>query len=152
MRASRSSCCSSQRWAASGSTIVRHGSSATTEVGVSFWIGVGFQSDLVFPEHIAGFAGGLLRNGVTAGGITAILMTFFVELTKPRRSRIEAPFDLSVLSTIRDFLAAFATHSGWGDATAARLDAVCEETLLTLIRQEEGDEEREERRLRVVAY
>ena len=36
-------------------------------VGVAFWIGVGFQSDLVFPEHVSEFAGGLLRNGVTAG-------------------------------------------------------------------------------------
>ena len=37
-------------------------------VGVAFWIGVGFQNDLVFPEHVSEFAGGLLRNGVTAGG------------------------------------------------------------------------------------
>ena len=58
-------------------------------VGVAFWIGVGFQSDLVFPEHVSQFAGGLLRNGVTAGGLAVILMTLFVEMTKPRRSRIE---------------------------------------------------------------
>ena len=110
-------------------------------VGVSFWIGVGFQNDLVFPEHVVEFADGLLRNGVTAGGLTAILMTFFVEITKPRRSRIEAAFDLSVLPKIREFLAAFATRSGWDAAMAQRLDAVCEETMLTLIRHEEEDEE-----------
>ena len=121
-------------------------------VGVSFWIGVGFQHDLVFPENVAEFAGGLLRNGVTAGGVTAILMTAFVELTKPRRSRMEAAFDLSVLPRIREFLGAFATRSGWDTAMAARLDAACEETLLTLIRHEEDEKEKRERRLRLVAY
>ncbi|MDD9996427.1 MAG: hypothetical protein OXQ89_01645 [Rhodospirillaceae bacterium] len=117
-------------------------------VGVAFWVGVGFQNDLVFPEQVAEFAGGLLRNGVTAGGLAVILMTLFVEMTKPRRSRIEAAFDLSVLPKIREFLGAFASRNGWDAAMAERLDAACEETLLTLIRQENE----EERRLRLVAY
>ena len=60
-----------------------------------------------------------MRNGVTAGGLTAILMTFFVELTKPRRSRMEATFDLSVLPKIRDFLDAFASQSGWDEGMTA---------------------------------
>ena len=117
-------------------------------VGVSFWVGVGFQNDLVFPEQVAEFAGGLLRNGVTAGGLAVILMTLFVEVTKPRRSRIEAAFDLAVLPKIREFLGAFASRNGWDAAMAERLDAVSEETLLTLVRQEDEDE----RRLRLVAY
>ena len=117
-------------------------------VGVAFWVGVGFQNDLVFPEHVSKFAGGLLRNGVTAGGLAVILMTLFVEMRKRRRSRIEAAFDLSVLPKIREFLGAFASRSGWDAAMAERLDAACEETLLTLVRQEKE----EERRLRLVAY
>ena len=117
-------------------------------VGVAFWIGVGFQSDLVFPEHVAELAGGLLRNGVTAGGLAVIAMTLFVEMTKPRRSRMEAAFDLSVLPKIREFLGAFASRSGWDAAMAQRLDAACEETLATLARRESE----EERRLRLVAY
>ena len=117
-------------------------------VGVAFWIGVGFQNDVVIPEHVSEFAGGFLRNGVTAGGLAVILMTVFVEMTKPRRSRIEAAFDLSVLPKVREFLGAFASRSGWDAAMAERLDAACEETLLTLIRQEDE----EERRRRLVAY
>ena len=39
--------------------------------GVSFWIGVGFQNRVVFPEHVSGIAGRLLENGMTAGGMTA---------------------------------------------------------------------------------
>ena len=117
-------------------------------VGVAFWVGVGFQNDVVFPEHVSQFASGFLRNGVTAGGLAVILMTVFVEMTKPRRSQIEAAFDLSVLPKVREFLGAFASRSGWDAAMAERLDAACEETLLTLI----GQETEEERRLRLVAY
>ena len=119
-------------------------------IGLSFWIGIGFQNDLVFPEQVSAIAGGLLRNGVTSGGIAVILMTAFVEMTKPRPSRLEAAFDLSVLPRIREFLAAFASRNGWDAAMAGRLDAACEETLLTLVREREeaGDEPR---RLRLVA-
>ena len=119
-------------------------------VGVSFWIGVAFQNDLVFPEHVSEFAGGLLRNGVTAGGLTAILMTVFVELTKPRRSRIEAPFDLSVVVKIRAFLVDFAGRNGWDEVMADRLYAACEETLQTFVG--EDDDEARRRRLRLVAF
>ena len=56
--------------------------------GVSFWIGVGFQNEAIFPEHVSAFAGTLLKNGMLTGGIAAIVMTMFVELTKPRRHRI----------------------------------------------------------------
>ena len=119
-------------------------------IGVAFWIGVGFQNDMIFPERVAGFAGGLFGNGVTSGGIAAILMTLFVEMTKPRRSRIEAAFDLSILTRIREFLGAFAARSGWDAAMAERLDAACEETLLTLVRDDEDEERR--RRLRLSAW
>ena len=121
-------------------------------VGVAFWVGVGFQNGMIFPEYFSEFAGGLLRNGMTAGGFVAILMTLFVELTKPRRSRIETEFDLSALRKIREFLGAFATRSGWDTTMANRLDAVGEEALLTLMRQDEQGEERGRGRLLLVAY
>ena len=47
--------------------------------GVAFWIGVGCQNDLLFPGLLSELAGGLLRNGITAGGVVAILMTVFLE-------------------------------------------------------------------------
>ena len=108
--------------------------------GVSFWIGVGFQSGVVFPEHVSGIAGGLLENGMTAGGVTAILLTLFVELTAPRRRRIQAPFEVASLPKIREFLQSFAARSGWGEAMAHRLDAAAEEAMLTLLRHDEEEE------------
>ena len=121
-------------------------------VGVSFWTGVGFQHELIFPELFSG-AGGLLQNGMTAGGLTAILMTLFLEVTAPRRRRIEVEFEVSSLPRITEFLGAFATRSGWGGEMANRLEAASEETLLTLLRQrEKGPESDGRRRLLLVAH
>ena len=108
--------------------------------GVSFWIGVGFQNGVIFPEHVSGIAGGLLENGMTAGGMTAILLTLFVELTAPRRRRIQTPFEIASLPRIREFLQSFAARSGWGEAMAHRLDAAAEEAILTLLRHDEEEE------------
>ncbi len=121
-------------------------------VGISFLVGVGFQSGMVFPEYTLEFAGGLLRNGMNAGGLTAILLTLFLELTRPRHSRIEMVCDISVLSEIRDFLGAFASRNGWDTSMADRLDAAAEETLLTLIPQDNAGEKHDRRRLRLTAY
>ena len=120
--------------------------------GVSFWIGVGLQSGVIFPEYFAEFAGGLLQNGMTGGGLIAILLTLFCELTEPRRRRIEVEFDTSALPKIREFLADFATTSGWDAAMAYRLDAASEETLLTLLNQDQSSGESPKRRLLVVAH
>ena len=79
-------------------------------------------------------------------------MTLFVELTKPRRSRLEVEFGLSALQKIRDFLGVFASRNGWGITMADRLDAVGEEALLTLLGQDEAEEERQRRRLLLVAH
>ncbi len=119
--------------------------------GVAFWIGVGCQNDLLFPGLLAELAGGLLRNGITAGGIVAILMTLFLEATAPRRTRIEAELDFSVLPKIREFLGTFASRGGWGQEMIDRLDAASEETLLTLIGQDEDGEMRQRRRLLLTA-
>ena len=120
--------------------------------GVSFWMGVGFQNGLIFPEYVSALAGGLLENGMTAGGLTAVLMTLFLELAAPRRRRVETAFDLEALPAIREFLADFATNNGLQAETAGRLDAAGEETLLTLLRENEGAGEAAPRRLRLTAH
>ena len=89
----------------------------------------------------------MLGNGITAGGLVAIFMTLFLEVTAPRRRRIEAALDLAALPKIREFLGAFASRSGWGETMVDRLDAASEETLLTLVGQDEDREERARRRL-----
>ena len=115
--------------------------------GVAFWVGAGCQNGMIFPEFLADVAGGLLQNGITVGGLVAILMTLFLELTAPRRSRLEVEFDLSVLPKIREFLAVFADRNGWDAKMLHRLEAAGEETLLTLTGRDERDGERRRRRL-----
>ena len=121
-------------------------------VGVAFWIGVGFQNGVVFPEYVAGFAGGLLRNGMTVGGLTAILLTAFVELSEPRRSRFEGKLGVSVLPGFKKFFGDFAFRNGWGTTMADRLTAAGEEALLTLMRRDQTGEELARQRLGLVAY
>ena len=119
--------------------------------GVSFWLGVGFQNNLIFGEYLEGFAGGFLENGMTAGGMVAIVLTLFMEATQARRHRLRTDLALSELPRIRQFLDDFATRHRWGDAMSERLDAVAEETLLTLLDTDTGGEDVGGRALRVTA-
>ena len=107
--------------------------------GVSFWVGVGFQNKLIFGEYLEGFAGGFLENGMTAGGLTAIALTLFTEATQARRHRLRTDLALSELPRIRQFLDDFTTRHRWGAPMSERLDAVAEETLLTLLDADTGD-------------
>ena len=108
-------------------------------VGISLLIGVGCHYGLVFPGLLAEFAGGLLRNGMNAGGYSAILMTLFVALTGSRRSRFKAArLGPGLLSDLKRFLAAFSTRNGWDSAMTQRLEAAGEETVLALFRDDES--------------
>ena len=120
--------------------------------GVAFWIGAGFQNGAIFPEYFNDFAGGLLQNGMTAGGLAAILMTMFLELTQPRRRRMETECHLSALPGIQEFLKSFAADHGWAQAMRNRLDAAVEETLATLFHRGDSGRKLEPRRLQLVAF
>ncbi len=119
--------------------------------GVAFWLGVGFQNNLIFPEYLEGFAGGFLENGMTSGGLVAIVLTLFTEVTQPRRHRLSTNLALGELPRIQEFLNAFATRHGWATPMSQRLDAVAEETLATLLGAEQAGDSSAERALRVTA-
>ena len=119
--------------------------------GVSFWIGVGFQNGVIFPEYLEGFAGGFLENGMTTGGLVAIVLTLFTEVTQSRRRRMRADLAISELPRIREFLDGFARRHGWEAPMSNRLDAVAEETLLTLLDDEPAGGDINGRALRITA-
>ena len=108
--------------------------------GVAFWIGVGFQDQAIFAEYLGEWWGALLGNGMTAGGLTAIFLTLFMELTAPRRQRIETALAVEVLPEIVAFLEKFASRRGWDAEMTNRLCLSAEETLLILIQQGEGEQ------------
>ncbi len=120
--------------------------------GVSFWIGVGLQNGWIYPEVVSEFAGGLLNNGITAGGLVAIFMTLFMELTKSRRHQVELSLDVSVLPKIEGLLHKFAATQSWDAAMTSRLCAAAEETLLTLQEQTDSEAGADQRRLLLTAY
>ncbi len=55
-----------------------------TVIGAAFWIGSGFQQGAIFSDHLNPWWGALLENGMTAGGLTAVLLTLFMELSGAR--------------------------------------------------------------------
>ena len=98
-------------------------------VGVSFWIGVGFQHQLIFAEQLGEWWGSLLGNGMTAGGLAAMALTF---LTSSPRRRIEAALDRASLPALHGFLDDFAARRKWSEDAAARLRSAGEEALTSL--------------------
>ena len=121
-----------------------------TIIGVSFWIGSGFQSGGI-PAEYFGWAGSLLENGMTSGGLTAILLSVFMELTGPPRRRMQTSLDVEALPKIQDFLGRFASRARNGRRDRAAADLAAEETLLLLVEQAKDDDAPGERRLRVTA-
>ena len=119
--------------------------------GLAFWIGLGFQNQLIFAEQLGETWGGLLGNGMTAGGLTAMVLTLFVELTAARRRRLDVPLDAKVLPEIDALLRDLGSRLGWNADSTERLCSAGEETLVSLVRQEKDAADVTGRRLRVVA-
>ena len=122
-----------------------------TIVGVSFWVGVGFQSGEISTAGLTPFLQQMLDNGMTSGGLTALVLTAFMELTGPRRVRMETALEVQSLPRIQQFLEDFAGRKRLGSGTALRLGHAAEETLLLLIEQGTDDETAAPRRLRMTA-
>ena len=105
--------------------------------GLAFWIGLGFQNNMIFAEQLGETWSGLLGNGMTAGGLVAIVLTAFLEVTGPRRRRIDVELNVAVLPKLEGFLRALAARLGWNAESTERLCSAGEETLLSLIRRED---------------
>ena len=111
-------------------------------VGVSFWMGVGFENKVIFPDLLTGPLGALFGNGMTTGALCAILLTMFLELTSSRRRRLAVGLESSSFPRIDEFLREFGTRIGWNEASTDRLRSAGEETLASLLqvsRREDAD-------------
>ncbi len=115
--------------------IVRDGADARKAVivGVSFWIGVGFQNQVIFADQLGGFWGTLLGNGMTTGGLTAMVLTGFLNFTSSRSRRIRTGLDADAVPRVVAFLRTFAEARRWPDEAADRLCAAGEEALHSLL-------------------
>lgn len=114
-------------------------------VGLSFWLGAGFQNQQIFPESLDGILGAVLGNGMAAGGLAVIVMTIVFNLCQPRAWRTTARLARQSLPHIDSFLKTFAGDKRWPDEAAQRLRAAGEEAVLSLTADEpeaEGEEAR----------
>ena len=107
-------------------------------VGVALSIGVGLENQNILADLLGPTWGASLGNGMTVGVLAAILMTSFIELTSPRRRRLEVELAVSAVPRIDAFLSELASRIGWNDASTGRLRAAGEETLSSLL-QSGGD-------------
>lgn len=119
-------------------------------IGLAFWLGAGCQYGFIFPDFVASFAGGMLKSALTTGGLIAILLTGLIVLTAPRRQRLETRLSPSALTEVKDFLHTQASRHQWRADLVERLEAVGEEALLTLLRDDQ-EADAQERRLLVLA-
>ena len=99
-------------------------------VAVSMAIGVSLERNIFEGLPMWGAA---LGNGVTLGVLAAILMTSFLELSSPRRRRLEAELEASALPGIDAFLQGLASRIRWSEASTERLRAAGEEAVSCLL-------------------
>lgn len=102
-------------------------------VGLSFSIGVGLQHQNIFTGILSSPWDALLGNGITIGAAVAIALTVLLDITGPRRRRLEAQLDNSDLPRIDAFLCETAAKLGWNEASTNRLRSAGEETLSSLL-------------------
>ena len=122
-----------------------------TIIGFSFWVGVGFQNGAIPTTGLPPFLEQMLDNGMTSGGLTALALTAFMELSGRRRMRMQTSLRVESLPKIQSFLEDFAGRRGLVSELAGRLAHAAEETLLLLVREAEDDEAAGRRRLRLTA-
>ena len=109
-------------------------------VGVALALGVGLESGSVFEGALGATWSASLGNGMTIGVLATVLLTGFLELTSPRRRRLEAELDAAALPGIDAFLCELADRSGWNDASKERLRAAGQEALECLLQLREHPE------------
>ena len=120
-------------------------------VGISFWIGISFQSQLIFPDLLSGTLETLLSNGLTTGSLCVILLSLLMSATTPRRKRLNAELSLSSLPHIDRFLLDFGEKAHWDEANINRLRSTGEETLVSMTSQGDAHEAGGKQRLTVSA-
>ena len=134
-------------------TVVRDGIDGrkAAVIGVSLWIGIGFQSQVILPDLLTGNLGTLLSNGVTTGSVCVIVLALLMEVRSRRSERLNVTMNLSSLPEIDSFLQGFAASAGWNEASTNRLRLAGEETLSSLLMQDGESEQDASKRLMVAA-
>lgn len=107
--------------------------------GVAFWAGSGFQGQMIFHDLMPDTVAQLLDNGMTTGGIVAVILSYFVSLKRSRSYRSSVTSDLSGLSTAISFVTERASTLGWRGEQLSRLQLALEEAFMFQVEIHEGN-------------
>ncbi len=106
-----------------------------TITGVSMVLGL---SAGTFSGFVEGITSQLVGNTLFFGGMTAIAMTVFAELSSPRPAKLRTDLAQSSLPAVHDLLSRFADEHSWTEEGKDRLRLVGEEVVLSLLEEEDG--------------
>ena len=106
-------------------------------VALASALGLGLHGHPLMSDLFGEEIGGLIGNGVTIGAVVAIVMTLLLEALGTRRSRLEVTLDMGSLPAIDEFLSGLASRLRWDENSTLRLRSAGEETLATLLVQDE---------------
>ena len=98
--------------------------------GVSLWAGIGFQGQSVFHDLMPPQVAQLLDNGMTTGGITAVLLSLLVSLKRGRSFAKRFPSSLASLPDVLDFVKERGRAMGWRGEELSKLQLAVEEAFL----------------------
>ncbi len=112
--------------------------------GVSMVLGL---SAVAFKDLFGGTIGHLVGNTIVVGGMAAIMMTIFTELSSFRARKVMVDLSQSSLPAVDDFLCRFADEHNWTEEGKNRLRLVGEEVMLSLLNEEDDGSGAQKRRL-----
>ncbi len=101
-------------------------------VSLSFWLGVAFQNQTIFPELMPAWLHSILDNGMTAGGVAAIALSGALAWKNRGGSVIQFSLAANVFELSSRFIGKQAKQEKWDEQSIKRLQLVCEESLLYL--------------------
>lgn len=101
--------------------------------GLALWLGIGFQNQQLFDGLLPDYLSSLLNNGMTAGGIAAVLLSWLVSLKNKRQSRDTQPLSAEGLSSSLAFVTEKARDSDWRGEDLNRLLLAVEEAFVYMM-------------------
>ena len=93
----------------------------------------------------------LVGNTIVVGGLAAIVMTLFTELSSFRAAKLRIDLSPASLPAVDDFICGFAERHNWTENSKGRLRLVGEEVMLSLF-DEEDDSPSEPKRSLIATF
>ena len=98
--------------------------------GLALWLGIGFQNQQLFDGLMPDYLASLLNNGMTAGGIAAVLLSWLVSLKNKRQAKTVQALDKAGLAGALAFVTEKARESDWRGEDLNRLVLAVEEAFV----------------------